>query len=78
MNTTYYAALEVCKRHADRLTWAMTRLRARFPLSVSTMRDLDDTELAVLDQFSARFSKLQDCDGYKIVSGSIGIDQRTG
>lgn len=66
MNIAYHAALEVCKRHADRLTWAMTRLRARFPLSESTMRDLDDTELAILNQFSARFSKLQDAMGAKL------------
>lgn len=25
MNAVYHAALEVCKRHADRLAWAMTR-----------------------------------------------------
>jgi len=33
MNTAYHAALELCKRHADRLIWAMSWLRAKFPLS---------------------------------------------
>lgn len=37
MNAAYYSALDVCKRHAGRLIWAMTRLQARFPLSASTM-----------------------------------------
>lgn len=78
MNTTYYAALEVCKRHADRLTWAMTHLRAKFPLSVSTMRDLDDTELAVLDQFSARFSKLQDAIGAKLFPAVLELTKEQG
>jgi len=78
MNTTYYAALEVCKRHADRLAWAMTHLRAKFPLSVSTMRDLDDTELAVLDQFSARFSKLQDAMGAKLFPAGLELTKEQG
>lgn len=49
MNVAYRGALVVCKRHADRLMWSMDCLRARFPLSESAMRDLDDTELAVLE-----------------------------
>lgn len=78
MNTAYYAALEVCKRHADRLTWAMTRLRARFPLSASAMCDLDDTELAVLDQFSTRFSKLQDAMGAKLFPAVLELTKEQG
>lgn len=35
MNTAYLAALELCKRHADRLAWAMNHLRASFPLSAT-------------------------------------------
>ncbi len=78
MNTAYHAALDVCKRHADRLTWAVTRLHARFPLSASTMRDLDDTELAVLDQFSTRFSKLQDAMGAKLFPAVLELTKEQG
>jgi hypothetical protein len=78
MNTAYQAALEVCIRHADRLTWAMTRLRAKFPLSASTMQDLEDTELAVLDQFSTRFSKLQDAMGAKLFPAVLELTKEQG
>ncbi len=78
MNTAYNAALEVCKRHADRLSWAMTRLQARFPLTASAMQDLDDTELAVLDQFSTRFSKLQDAMGAKLFPAVLELTKEQG
>ena len=78
MNTAYNAALEVCKRHADRLSWAMTRLQARFPLTASAMQDLDDTELAVLDYFSIWFSKLQDAMGAKLFPAVLELTKEQG
>lgn len=78
MNAAYHAALDVCKRHADRLTWAMTQLKARFPFSVSVLHDLDDTELAVLDQFSIRFAKLQDAMGAKLFPAVLELTKEQG
>ena len=75
---TYSAALEVCNRHADRLSWAMTYFQNRFPLTASTLRDFDDTELAILDQFSTRFSKLQDAMGAKLFPAVLELTKEQG
>lgn len=78
MNTAYHAALEVCKRHAGRLAWAMNHLCASFPLSANALRDMEDTELAVLDQFSTRFSKLQDAMGAKLFPAVLELTKEQG
>ncbi len=78
MNTAYNAVLEVCKRHANRLSWAMIRLQAKFPLTASAMQGLDDTDLAVLDQFSTRFSKLQDAMGAKLFPAVLELTKEQG
>lgn len=78
MNIAYKSSLEVCKRHADRLAWAMSWLRAKFPLSPNTLQDMEDTELAVLDQFSTRFSKLQDAMGAKLFPAVLELTKEQG
>jgi hypothetical protein len=78
MNTAYKSSLEVCKRHADRLAWAMSWLRGKFPLSPNTLQDMEDTELAVLDQFSTRFSKLQDAMGAKLFPAVLELTKEQG
>jgi len=55
--------LKVCERHADRLRWAMLQLQAHFPLTGQSLSQLNDMEIAILDQFSTRFAKLQDLMG---------------
>ncbi len=66
MNASYPAILETCKRHADRLQWAKSALAKHFPLSAEGMSQLSDQEIAILDQFSTRFAKLQDAMGAKL------------
>ena len=78
MNGNYEAALGVCKRHADRLAWAMTSLRSKFPLTIEGMGKLDDTELAVLDQFSTRFAKLQDAMGAQLFPAVLELTKEQG
>ena len=78
MNSNYEAALGVCKRHADRLAWAMANLRSKFPLTAEGMRELDDTELAVLDQFSTRFAKLQDAMGVNLFPAVLELTKEQG
>ena len=78
MTNAYAASLDVCKRHASRLVWAMAKLRPRFPLSADALRALDDTELAVLDQFSTRFSKLQDAMGAKLFPAVLELAKEQG
>lgn len=78
MNEGYYAVLDVCKRHAARLAWAMSTLRSRFPLSANGIRELDDTELAVLNQFTTRFAKLQDAMGAKLFPAVLELTKEQG
>ena len=78
MNNDYHAALDVCTRHSERLIWAMKYLHHYFPLSVERLQALDNTELAVLDQFSTRFSKLQDAMGAKLFPAVLEITKEQG
>ena len=49
--------IKICDRHADRLNWVMTALQNHFPLSASSLENLSDVDIAILDQFSTRFGK---------------------
>ena len=75
---SYETVLGVCKRHADRLRWAMNSLRPKFPLSIDGMRSLSDTELAILDQFSTRFAKLQDAMGANLFPAVLELAKEPG
>ncbi len=78
MNMTYAGSLDVCKRHADRLAWAMSQFSGKFPLSSDAITGLNDTELAVLDQFSTRFAKLQDAMGAKLFPAVLELTKEPG
>jgi len=71
MNLTYPAILAMCRRHADRLNWSMQRLGPLLPLDEDKLKQLDDVTLAVLDQFSLRFAKLQDAMGAKLFPAAL-------
>jgi hypothetical protein len=75
---SYAASLDICQRHAERLRWAMSRLAQNFPLTSDTTRNLNDTELAVLDQFSTRFAKLQDAMGAKLFPAILELTKEQG
>lgn len=76
MNEAYETSLALCKRHADRLAWSMSHIR--FPLSAEALSQTDDTELAILDQFSTRFSKLQDAMGAKLFPAVLELSKEQG
>ena len=78
MSIAYQASLEVCKRHADRMAWTMSQLNDKFPLTADTMKALSNTELAVLDQFSTRFAKLQDAMGAKLFPAVLELTKEQG
>lgn len=78
MSIAYVSSLDICKRHADRLTWAMSQLSSKFPLSPASISGLSDTELAVLDQFSTRFAKLQDAMGAKLFPAVLELTKEQG
>ncbi len=64
MNTELKAIFALCKLHAARLAWAKTQLA--FPLTTEKLNRLDNIQLAILDQFSTRFAKLQDYIGAQL------------
>ena len=67
MNIAVYSeTLKICQRHADRLVWAMQAMEKHLPFSADTLGQLTDIELAILDQFTVRFAKLQDVMGAKL------------
>ena len=65
-DVVYIETLKVCHRHANRLRWAMTEIQKHVPFSGESLEGLGDVEIAILDQFSTRFSKLQDIMGMKL------------
>jgi len=78
MTETIAEIIKICDRHADRLNWAMTQLQNRMPFTEQTLLQLNDIELAILDQFSTRFGKLQDLMGAKLFSAVLEITKEPG
>ena len=78
MNGSYQAALGISKRHADRMAWAMAELQPGFPLTAAKLSALNGMELAVLDQFSTRFAKLQDAMGTKLFPAVLELTKEQG
>jgi len=74
----FEGSLDVCERHADRLRWAMGELSRHFPLSSIELGELTDVELAIIDQFIVRFSKLQDAMGAKLFPNVLALTQEHG
>ncbi len=70
--------IKICDRHADRLNWAMTALQNHFPLSASSLENLSDVDIAILDQFSTRFGKLQDAIGAKLFPAVLKATKEQG
>lgn len=74
----FEGTLDICERHAERLRWAMNTLGDRFPLSPQDLAKLSDIDLAVIDQFIMRFSKLQDAIGAKLLPGVLELTKEPG
>lgn len=78
MEANYTAVAEMCEKHADRLEWAKTQLAPHFPLQPAKLASLDNVTVAVLDQFSTRFSKLQDAMGAKLFPAVLELTKEQG
>lgn len=78
MNESLVEIIKVCDRHADRLRWAMTELQKHLPLSEHTLAQLSDIDVAILDQFSTRFAKLQDAMGAKLFPAVLELTKEPG
>ena len=70
--------VKICDRHADRLNWAMTALQNHFPLSASSLENLSDVDIAILNQFSTRFGKWQDAIGAKLFPAVLEATKEQG
>jgi hypothetical protein len=75
---TYEAAREICDTHAQRLRWAMKTLIALRPLTPEKLAALSPVDLAVCDQFVARFVKLQDTMGTRLLPAILEITEEHG
>ncbi len=78
MIQTIAEIIKTCDRHADRLNWAMTQLQSHIPFTEQTLKNLNDIELAILDQFSTRFGKLQDLMGAKLFPAVLELTKEQG
>lgn len=74
----YRFALGICQKHAGRLGWALTELDSLFPLTPEGLSALGDSNLAVIDQFILRFSKLQDAMGSRLFPSLLALLQEPG
>ncbi|QJQ99858.1 hypothetical protein [Halomonas sp. PGE1] len=78
MTAAFEGTLDICERHAERLRWAMSTLGDKFPLSPPDLGGLSDIDLAVVDQFIMRFSKLQDAMGAKLLPDVLELTKEPG
>lgn len=62
---------------AERLGIAYRNIKKMLPLTAKKLQNPSESELAFLDMFSGRFSKLQDLIGNKIFPFIIDIEQET-
>jgi len=74
----FQANLDTCRRHAGRLAWAMSTLAKLRPLTPDKLEHLTAIDLAVLDQFVVRYSKLQDAMGAKLLPAVLDLTQEQG
>jgi hypothetical protein len=68
----------ICQTHAGRLSWAMGQLESEKPISAEDIQHLTDNDLAIFDQFIARFSKLQDAMGAKLLPAVLELTHEEG
>jgi hypothetical protein len=79
MNETAYKGIrQICETHAQRLRWAMTTLQEEQPLTPAKVATLSPMQMAVYDQFVARFSKLQDSMGAKLLPTILELTREQG
>lgn len=77
-STAFKGILQICRTHADRLRWAMQTLTPLHPFTSHSLKTLSAVDLAVMDQFIVRFSKLQDAMGAKLLPGILELTKEQG
>jgi len=74
----FQGIVDICQTHADRLRWSMQQFSNEKPFTAERLSLLTDIELAVIDQFTVRFSKLQDAMGSKLLPGVLELTYEEG
>ncbi|MBL4743082.1 MAG: hypothetical protein JKX87_00320 [Cycloclasticus sp.] len=74
----FQGIVDICLTHADRLGWSMQQFSEKRPFSAKSISQLTDIELAVIDQFTIRFSKLQDAMGAKLLPAVLELTREEG
>jgi len=64
-----------CNIHAERMRWAMNRIQVFIPFTVEKIESLSPEDVAFIDLFTTRFSKLQDLMSAKLFPLIIDIIQ---
>ena len=59
-------AVLLCSIHVERMSFAYSKIKKYFPLTVDTYSSLQPEEESFIDQLIYRFSKLQDSMGGKL------------
>jgi hypothetical protein len=78
MTVPFNLILAQCETHERRMRWAKQAVSASFPLSAEALRSLDDATIAILDQFTTRFAKLQDALGAKLLPAVLELTKEPG
>ena len=78
MSVSYRATMDTCHRHATLLAWSKNQLAPRLPFDPQELENLTPMDLAVLDQFSMRFSRLQDAMGTRLFPMILELTKEPG
>lgn len=78
MTVSYQGILDICHRHAELLGWSRSQLAPLLPFDSDKLDKLSPMDLAVLDQFSTRFSKLQDAMGARLFPMILELTKEPG
>lgn len=70
--------LAQCETHARRMLWAKRALQTVLPLNLDRLHELDDAQVAIVDQFIGRFAKLQDAMGAKLLPMALELTKEQG
>ena len=74
------SAIGECEAHIQRMEGADARLKPHIPFTVQSLPTMGDDQVATLDQFIYRFTKLQDALGTRLFPAMatlvIGDDER--
>jgi len=60
-----------CDKHIVRINMASEKMQPKMPLTIETYNQLNDDDIAALDQFLFRFGKLQDAIGSRLFSNML-------